>query len=148
VREWQGWNATRSSQALEARLAEALKPLNELRQERQAAAVTQRVTSEASQMYQKASSWHGFKAHEAEIAKVFDANPSFDLKDAYLDVLHRVILPTLPAQAQAKVVADLQSKAAAQSLNPAGSARPSMPEFKGDTTDRMKAALEHFSGKR
>jgi hypothetical protein len=95
-------------------------------------------------MLQRARQWHGFKDHEAEIAKVFNAHQEFDLKDAYLHVLHEKILPSYPAKAQAQVVADLQSRAAAQTLNPGGATRPGQPDFKGD----FKAALEYAAGKR
>lgn len=144
LRAWREWNAKSDQRNLEARLEKALAPVRKLEEAQRAFAVNQKVSAESAKMYQQAQAWHGFKEHEAEIAKVFNANPNWDLKDAYLHVLHNTILPTLPAQAQAKVVADLQSKAAAQSLNPAGAAKPSTPDFKGD----FKAALEHFAGKR
>ena len=98
----------------------------------------------AAQQYQQALKWHGFKEHEADIAKAFNENANWSLTDAYIHVLHTKILPSLPAQAQAKVVADLQSKAAAQTLNPAGTVKPSAPDFHGD----FKAALEFAAGKR
>jgi len=138
LRAWQEWNSQKSSAAMETRLAEALKPLAELRQQQQAAKVRTQVDQQASQQYQQAQQWHGFKDHESEIAAAFDANPSWDLKDAYLHVLHTKILPTLPAQAKAQVVADLQSKAAASTMNPANATRPTKPDFHGD----FKAALE------
>lgn len=141
LRQWREWSDRRMQRDMESRLAEATKPLREIQQERQAAAVRQHADQQAAQMYREAQHWHGFKDHEAEIAKVFDANPRFDLKDAYLHVLHTKILPTLPAKAQAAVVADLQSKAAAQTMNPAGTAKPARPDFKGD----FKAALEWAS---
>jgi hypothetical protein len=50
----------------------------------------------------------------------------------------------MPAKAQAQVVADLQSKAAAQTLNPTNTSKAAAPDFKGD----FKAALEYHAGKR
>ena len=144
LREWRAWDGQRSKVEMESRLTEALKPLREMQQERHQAQVTQHATAQAAQQYHDAQQWHGFKEHEAAIAKAFNDHPRWSLQDAYLHVLHTDILPSYPAQAQAKVVADLQSKAAAQTLNPAGSTRPSTPEFKGD----FKAALEHFAAKR
>ncbi len=144
LRQWREWDGRRSKADLEAKLAEALRPVKEFQQERQQQQLRQQADAAASKQYQQAQSWHGFKEHEAAIAEAFNQNPSWTLQDAYLHVLHTKILPSIPARAQAQVVADLQSKAAAQTLNPGSSTRPSTPEFKGD----FKAALEHFAGKR
>ena len=148
LREWREWDGKRSQAVMEARLSEALKPLRELQQERQQTKISQHATEAAAKQYQQAQTWHGFKEHEADIAKAFNENPAWSLQDAYIHVLQTKILPSYPAKAQAQVVADLQSKAAAQTLNPGSATRPSAPEFKGDTTARMKAALAHFSDKR
>lgn len=144
LREWREWDAKRSQAAIETRLTEALKPLRELQQERQQTALRQQASDAAAKQYEAAKSWHGFKEHEAEVAKAFNDNPAWSLQDAYLHVLHTKILPSIPARAQAQVVADLQSKAAAQTLNPAGTTKPAAPDFKGD----FKAALEYHAGKR
>ena len=144
LREWREWDGKRSQAAMESRLTEALKPLREIQQERQQTRLSQEASQRAAEQYQTAQSWHGFKEHEADIAAAFNEHPRWSLQDAYLHVLHTKILPSYPATAQAKVVADLQSKAAAQSLNPAGAVRPSTPDFKGD----FKAALEYHAGKR
>jgi len=144
LREWREWDAKRTQAQTEARLTEALKPLKELQQERQQTRLSQQATDAAAKQYQQAQSWHGFKDHEADIAKAFNEHPDWSLQDAYIHVLQTKILPAYPAKAQAQVVADLQSKAAAQSLNPAGAVRPSTPDFKGD----FKAALEYHAGKR
>lgn len=143
LRKWQDWYGTKQTAQVEARLSEALKPLRELQQERQQNVLARQAETSAAAQYQAAQKWHGFKEHEADIAKAFNENSTWTLQDAYLYVLHEKILPKYPAQAQAQVVADLQSKAAAQTLNPSGSVKPSAPDFKGD----FKAALEHF-GKR
>jgi hypothetical protein len=144
LKQWRDWDGRRSKVALEAQLAEALRPVKEFQQERQQQRLRQQADSAAAQQYKQAQEWHGFKEHEADIAKSFNDNPTWTLQDAYLHVLHTKILPSFPARAQAQVVADLQSKAAAQTLNPGSSTRPSTPDFKGD----FKAALEHFAGKR
>lgn len=144
LREWREWDGRRSKADLDARLAAELKPLKELQQERQRIALEQRTNADAAQMYQRAKSWHGFAEHEKDIAEAFKANANWTLQDAYLHVLHTKILPAMPAKAQAQVVADLQSKAAAQTLNPSGATRPSAPNFDGD----FKAALEYYRDKR
>lgn len=144
LREWREWDSKRSGAAMEARLTEALKPLREMQQERQQTALRQQADTAAAKQYEAAKSWHGFKEHEAEIAEAFNKNRDWNLQDAYLHVLHTKILPTIPARAQAQVVADLQSKAAAQTLNPSGASKPASPNFNGD----FKAALEYHAAKR
>lgn len=138
-RDWLGWNQRKMQAEFDAKLQQTVAPFKSLVQRQQQVELEQQTKAQADAQLQRARQWHGFKEHESEIAKVFDAHPEFDLKDAYLHVLHEKILPTLPAKAQAAVVADLQSKAAAQTLNPSGATRPATPDFKGD----FKAALEH-----
>jgi hypothetical protein len=144
LRQWREWDGKRSSAAFDAKLQETVAPFKSLVERQQQQELQTRTNQQAESALQKARQWHGFKDNEAEIAKVFGANPDFDLKDAYLHVLHTKILPSMPAKATAQVVADLQSKAAAQTLNPSGATRPSTPDFKGD----FKAALEYAAGKR
>jgi hypothetical protein len=144
LREWQGWMQGRQQREFDAKLEQTVAPFKSLVERQQQQELTLKTNQQADQQLQKARQWHGFKDHEAEIAKVFGENREFDLKDAYLHVLHTTILPAMPAKAQAQVVADLQSKAAAQTLNPSGATRPGSPDFKGD----FKAALEYAAGKR
>jgi hypothetical protein len=143
-REWAAWNQRQMQGEFDAKLQQAIAPFKGMAQREQQREVSQRAEASAAQMYQRAQTWHGFKEHEAEIAKSFDANPSWSLQDAYLHVLHTKILPSMPAKAQAQVVADLQSKAAAQTLNPTNTSKAAAPDFKGD----FKAALEYHAGKR
>lgn len=144
-RAWQEWNQRHLQAAFDAKLAQATAPLQRLQQEQQVAQVTRQAEQVASHQYQQAQTWHGFKQHEAKIAKVFSDNPNLTLQDAYLHVLHTDILPSLPAQAQASVVADMQRKAAAQSLNPGNATRGAGPEVKGAEADDFAKALAHFS---
>ncbi len=140
-RAWLEWNQRKLQAQFDTRLNEATAPLKQMQQERAVAQVRQQAEQVAGQMYDRAQTWHGFKQHEAEIASVWNQHSDWTLQDAYLHVLHTKILPALPAQAQAKVVADLQQKAAAQSLSPSGASRPATPDFKGD----FAAALKHFA---
>jgi hypothetical protein len=143
-REWLSWSQRRVQAEYDAKLAEATAPLKVLMERERRNEVSRKANEEAAQQYQKALTWHGFKEHEADIAKAFNENANWSLTDAYIHVLHTKILPSLPARAQAQVVADLQSKAAAQTLNPSGTVKPSAPDFHGD----FKAALEFAAGKR
>lgn len=143
-REWASWNQRRMQGEFDTKLQQAIAPFKGMAEREQQRQLNQQVDATAAKMYQRAQTWHGFKDHEAEIATVFNANRDWTLQDAYLHVLHTKILPKMPAQAQAQVVADLQSKAAAQTLNPSGATKPATPDFKGD----FKAALEYHAGKR
>jgi len=138
------WHLRRLQANYEAKIAEATAPLKVLMDRERRNEVSRKANEEAAQQYQKAMKWHGFKEHEADIAKAFNENATWSLSDAYIHVLHTKILPALPAKAQAQVVADLQSKAAAQTLNPSGSVKPTAPDFHGD----FKAALEFAAAKR
>jgi type II secretory pathway pseudopilin PulG len=141
AREWQEWQQRRMQAQIDERLTAALEPLKALQQERAIAQTHQKAAAMASQMMERARTWHGFTEHEADIEQVFNANPGWTLQDAYLHVLHTKILPKLPAQAQASVVADLQQKAAAQSLNPQQAVPTKSPDFGGD----FEKALEWAS---
>lgn len=143
LREWQTWNQTRLQRDFDAKLQQTIAPFKGMMEREQQQKVQQQVNEQAAKQYERAKTWHGFTAHEADIAKAFNENPDWTLQDAYLHVLHTKILPTLPAQAQAKVVADLQSKAAAQTLNPSGATKPAAPDFGGD----FKKALEHYGAR-
>lgn len=143
LRAWQEWQVRQIRADFQAQLAQATQPVKEFQKERAVAQVRAQAETAAGQIYERAKTWQGFKDHEAEIAQVWNQHPDWQLQDAYLHVLHTKILPALPAQAQARVVADLQQKAAAQSLNPSGATRPSTPDFKGD----FLKALEFHSRK-
>ncbi|MCU0521427.1 MAG: hypothetical protein MUF84_12125 [Anaerolineae bacterium] len=143
-REWAAWQRRQMQAEFSAQLDKTVAPFKSLVQRQQEQELKAQTDQQANAMLSRARGWHGFKDHEAEIAKVFNAHADWSLQDAYLHVLHEKILPSYPAKAQAQVVADLQSKAAAQTLNPGSSTRPSTPEFRGD----FKAALEHFAAKR
>jgi hypothetical protein len=140
-RAWMAWQQRTMQADFDAKLQSALAPVQEITREREIAKVQQHAQTVANQIYERAQTWHGFKQHEQEIGEVWGQHKDWTLQDAYLHILHTKILPTLPAQAQAKVVADLQQKAASQSLNPAGVTRPAPPNFHGD----FEKALEHFS---
>ncbi len=141
LREWQAWNQRKAQADLDARLSESLKPLKEITQERAVARVQQQAHATAEKRYAEAQQWHGFKDNEAKIAERWRSHPEWTLEQAYLNFLHSDLLPSLSANAQAKVVADLQQKAAANTLNPSGASKPAAPDFKGD----IKAALEYYS---
>ena len=126
------YTAQQLDQLLEQRLSDILgKELAPLKQERdqrlaaeKARQTTEQAEKAANTLYAQAEKWQGFKDHEQDICEVFKANEGWTLQDAYLDVLHRVILPKLTQQQQSKVLDDLKTKAAAVALNPAAPSAP------------------------
>lgn len=138
LREWRQW----ADQQTEARILQRIAPLEQQAQatqrERQVMEVRQKADAEAGALLDKAKEWYGFEKHQESVTKAFQEHPTWTLQDAYLHVLHSEILPAMPAQAQAQVVAQLQQKAAAQTMNPAGGSPLQQPDFKGD----FKKALE------
>jgi len=143
LREWRVW----ADKQTEARISQRIEPLEReartRQQEQQVAAVRQRADQEAGTLLETAKSWYGFEAHQPAVTEAFREHPDWTLQDAYLHVLHTVILPAMPAQAQATVVAQLQQKAAAQTMNPAGGTATATPDFKGDFLAALKYADTH-----
>jgi hypothetical protein len=70
----------------------------------------------------------GFAKFQKDILATFQANPKMTIRDAYDAVMDT----KLPAEAEAKVLSDLQQKAHAQTVNPgtpSGSAPPTFKKF-------------------
>jgi len=89
--------------------------------EREAHATTARINHTADAMMDRAKAWHGFTEHATAVADVWDARPDWSLQDAYLHVLHTTILPGLSKTERTKVLADLNQKPAATTVNPSSS---------------------------
>jgi hypothetical protein len=142
LREWKAW----ADQQTEARILQRIAPLEQAAQatqrERQLSETRQRADAEAGALLDTAKSWYGFEKHQTSVATAFKEHPGWTLQDAYLHVLHSEILPAMPAQAQATVVAQLQQKAAAQTMNPTGGVPASTPDFKGDFTKALEWAAQ------
>lgn len=117
-------------QKLTERFGKELDPLRQDLQTRQQKDKQAALNARADAELKHAESWHGYTEHKAEIAKVFKANPQYSLQDAYLDVLHRVILPGLNTKAQGQVLSDLQQKATAQTVHPGAPSGTAKPKFK------------------
>lgn len=64
----------------------------------------------------------GDKALYVEVNRLMAADPSLDAVDAALEVRKQKIAPAAESKAQADVLKSLQTKAAAQAVNPAGAA--------------------------
>ena len=143
LREWRQWSDAQTEARILQRIAPLEQAARQTQQERHVAEVRQRADAEAGTLLEQARSWYGFEKHQESVTKAFQAHPAWTLQDAYLHVLHSEILPAMPAQAQAQVVAQLQQKAAAQTMNPAGGSVTAPPDFKGDFLAALKWADAH-----
>lgn len=118
-------------QAVQGALGKEVAPLKQsfqaIEQERTQRQIAADANAKAQTVLKQAEAWPGFAEHKDAIAKVYEANPSFTLEQAYLAILKDQILPTLTKAESDKVLANLQTKAAASALNPA-SAAPSSPK--------------------
>jgi hypothetical protein len=117
-------------QKLTERFGKELDPLRQDLQSRQQKDQQAALQAKADAALKTAQTWHGFTEHKAEILKVYKANKALSLQDAYLDVLHRVILPGLDQKSQGKVLSDLQQKATAQTVHPGAPSGSAKPKFK------------------
>jgi hypothetical protein len=135
-RKWYAWQDRQREAALSQRLA----PFEQALQQQQYAAMEQQAYSGAKeQLEYMRNNWHGFREHEADVKAVMEQS-ELSPQDAYLYVLHTKILPGSQAKTQAQVMANLQAKAGAQTVNPGGGGGGKTPDFGGD----FKKALEHF----
>ena len=146
----------REIKRLETRLSERFGPVEQYTKRLQAEGQVRDLTARANEMadreLERARGWHGFTDHEADIAALMaehapnreTGDQGWSVQDAYLHVLHTKILPQLPAQAAAKVVAGMQQRAAAQTLNPATAPTGGPATFK-DNDEGWEQALKHFS---
>jgi hypothetical protein len=125
------------AKAVQDAIAKEVGPLKQDHEARQHQAALQQITTtaeaQAKSVMARLSTYDGFQANKAEIAKVFRDHPEFTPEQAYLDVLHRVILPSRDRTSQAQTMASLKDKAVAQVETTTGTAatpgkRPTTPQ--------------------
>ncbi|HUX00274.1 MAG TPA: hypothetical protein VMY35_04775 [Phycisphaerae bacterium] len=116
------WRERQMAQRFESVLGERLKPFEARRQQEEAADRLRQAEADANQVYQRVSQYHGFKEHEKTIADLMVKDGSLSVDQAYVQVLHETILPSLKATDQQAVLADLQRRAAASGTNPSAAA--------------------------
>ena len=133
LREWQGWMQGRQQREFDAKLEQTVAPFKSLveRQQQQELTAASRTSRPTQQLPDGAGSGTGSRNTKRTSPRRSTRTATSTLQDAYLHVLHTKILPAIPAQAQAQVVADLQSKAAAQTLNPSGATQAFGPRLQG-----------------
>jgi len=118
------WLIGRVTQQLRGEI-EPLKTREQARDAEAAAALSrQQAETTADAMLKEAATWEGYTDHLKDIAEAMDAHPDWTLHQAYVDVLHRVILPARNAQAESKVLDALKQKAAGNTASPTGTAAP------------------------
>jgi hypothetical protein len=125
------------ARAVQDAMAKEVAPLKQAHEARQASETERQIQStadaHATTKMATAQKWEGFEAHRAEVAKAYREHPSWSLEEAYLDVLHRVILPSRTRTSEAQTLASLKDKAVAQVQTTTGTAatpgkRPMSPQ--------------------
>ena len=137
------YSAQQVQQIVQQAIVEALGPVKQTLSVQQAEREEQQHRAagvqDANRIYAQAQQWHGFKEHEAEIAKVFAAHEDWSLQDAYLAVLHEKILPSLKHTGQTELLGQLQSQAAGATVHPGSTTPSAKPKFKSP-----REALEYY----
>ena len=102
---------------------------------------TQQADKQADQLLTEAKVWPGFTDHAAEIATVMRNQPAWTLERAYVDVLQRVIAPTLTDQGYRSALDSLAQKSEAQTVTTGGasSATPAKPKNVRDLAAFMRS---------
>lgn len=103
-------------QELQQDFAQRMGPLDQMRQEVEAKAEHQRLSTKVDGMLSAASKWPHFTEHQPAIGREVQKGAS--LQDAYLTVLQRDIYPNLQSSARASVMNHLQQKTNASTSSP------------------------------
>ncbi len=118
--KWRDWN----NRNLQAQWRQEMQPVQQFAQtaaEREfKARLDAHAQSQAAATLKDAQSWPGFadKKNQAAIKAAMEADRTLDFPSAYI----KVVVPTLSSKAQETVMADLQSRAAAATVNPSSPA--------------------------
>lgn len=136
--------------AVQDALAKEVAPLKQAHEATQHREALQQIDAtaktQATEVMGRASKWEGFTEHKKEIAEAFRLNPSWTVEQAYLDVLHRVILPSRDRSSQAQTMASLKDKAVAQVETTTGTA--AAPGKKLKTPQDLARFMESRAGRR
>lgn len=138
LQKWHQWN----ERQLESKLAQRIAPLEQAREQaEEAQARTQlheQVRGAARKVLQGASEWPGFTEHTGAIKAAMLEHPDWSVHDAYI----RVVVPQLTRGTETKVIASLQQKAAASTLNPSSvpTTTPTSPKTAAEALEQAFAA--------
>jgi hypothetical protein len=117
--EWQ-------QRQLLAQVDQRINPLQHHQQELQQRELVQQARSNAmTWANQTLTQWRSrphFSEHENDIKELMSSNPKLGLADAYVEILTSKVLPTLGARERSSVVAQMQQKSEAGTVNPSRTA--------------------------
>lgn len=114
MQKHRAWERRQFEASLEQRLQPLQQTQQQLEQERQYRALSAKADQTASQLYQEMQAWPNYKEHEPAIRDLLVKHPNLQPHQAYLHVLKSNILPGY----EQRVLASLQQKAQAQTVNP------------------------------
>jgi hypothetical protein len=132
LKKWQEWNGVQR----EAALSQRLQPLEQLHQQIQRQAhetqIQETAHRETGAVLKELRQQPHFKEHEAAIKQALAEHDDWgdNVYRAYVHVLQTVVFPTLSQTEQAKVLADLKTKAASGTVTPSGQTPSQTPKFK------------------
>lgn len=128
LREW-------DRRQLMAQVSQQMQPLQQFAAKQQADAMRAEIKANADSWAQSTyAQWKQkphFEDHKQQIAQLMQANPQMGVADAYAEVLVTQVLPKLSATERSSVVAAMQSKAAAGTMDPSRGPAQGPPKFKG-----------------
>jgi len=134
------WNEAQLDQKLAAMRQAVDQQYRPLIEERHLNQLKAHATVEATTTLAKCRSrWPAFSTLETDIKARMQADPSLDLRDAYIEAYADVALPRLQTAASTDRVSQLQRKAAASNPGP-GAARPVTPLRYAERSTRDIAA--------
>lgn len=145
-REWREWN----NRQLEQRFSAKLQPLEQVAQTFQARETQARAFTEVGQVLTEFRADPDFTANEADIkaeiskdprlAALADRDPKAALELAFARVYRAKVLPAQRKTSEADVLANLQQRAVAGTVNPSAATSSTPKKFSG-----FGEALQHFS---
>lgn len=151
-KKWQEWSTRRLTAQIRQELQKDLQPVHQVVRTHQ---VQQAYADVAAVIAEMKAADPAFDAHKADVGTVLrgdpqlwalaDTNPKLAVETAWHRVWREKVLPKRDQESEAKVLANLQQKAAAGSVNPNAPATATPPRFTPGQ-DGFAAALAHFAG--
>lgn len=152
LQKWQEWNARQ----LTAKWTEQLQPLQQNVQQWQQLVQRAQDESVVTQAVERFKAAHpDFDTHKADLAATINAdadlqrlaeqNPALALEVAYARVFQSKVLPAQQKASEQQVLANLQQRAVAGTVNPNAPAPASPRQFQPGA-EGFAAALSHFAG--
>lgn len=148
LREWQAWNAKRLTQSLDGKL-KPFEQMAQMLQQREAQATATTTVTQALTTFRSANpdvtDAHLADVREAiasdpRLLQVADTDPALALELGWSRVYRAKVQPDQQRQSEGQVLAHLQQRAVAATVNPAASATTTPPSTIGNARAALAAA--------